>query len=182
MKRCTRCKIEKPLESYSKDKNRKDGRYPVCKECQSKAAKERYASDPKFAQKARDKRQKYLKTHREEVNRKHKERYHSRKAKDPIGQMLVAVKRRATRDNLPYNLTPEMINIPTHCPVLGMELMFNKGQAEDNSPSIDKLVPSLGYVEGNISIISYRANMLKSNASLEEMKALYEWFKQRSNV
>ena len=36
----------------------------------------------------------------------------------------------------------------------------------------DKIIPSLGYIENNIAIISQRANTLKNNATLDELKII----------
>lgn len=33
MKKCTKCKKEKELEDFPNDRNKKDGRYPSCKDC-----------------------------------------------------------------------------------------------------------------------------------------------------
>ena len=41
-----------------------------------------------------------------------------------------------------------------------------------DSYSLDKIIPELGYVKGNVWIISNKANAIKSNASLEELKLL----------
>ena len=41
-----------------------------------------------------------------------------------------------------------------------------------DSPTIDKLIPSLGYTKGNVWVISRRANMIKSDATLEELELL----------
>lgn len=40
----------------------------------------------------------------------------------------------------------------------------------DDSPSIDRIIPELGYTKGNIRVISNRANLLKSNATIEELQ------------
>ena len=40
------------------------------------------------------------------------------------------------------------------------------------SPSLDQIVPGLGYVKGNVQVISHRANTLKSDGTLEEFKKL----------
>lgn len=42
------------------------------------------------------------------------------------------------------------------------------------SPSLDKIIPSLGYAKGNIWVISYRANTIKNNCTFEEIQKLYE--------
>ena len=43
-----------------------------------------------------------------------------------------------------------------------------------SSPSLDKVIPSLGYVKGNIWVISYRANTIKNNCTFEEIEKLYK--------
>ena len=48
-----------------------------------------------------------------------------------------------------------------------------------NSPSIDRLVPSLGYVPDNVSLICFRCNSHKSDATLEEIKRMYFWLKRK---
>ena len=42
MKRCSKCKVEKPRSEFGKDKRRPDGLYPQCRECKSAAHKESY--------------------------------------------------------------------------------------------------------------------------------------------
>jgi hypothetical protein len=73
---------------------------------------------------------------------------------------------------LPFNLTVDDIVVPKQCPLLGIKLVFHKDRAEWDSPSIDRIVPKLGYVRGNILIISRRANAIKQDASLEEIETL----------
>src|SRR5271166_173807 len=46
MKTCTKCKNEKLLSDFGKDKNRPDGRYPQCKSCKNKYYHELYHSNP----------------------------------------------------------------------------------------------------------------------------------------
>jgi hypothetical protein len=44
----------------------------------------------------------------------------------------------------------------------------------DNSPSLDKIIPSLGYVRGNVQVISQRANSIKRDATLAELELLVQ--------
>ena len=89
-------------------------------------------------------------------------------------------KRRSKKESIPFNLTPEYIyNIfPADgiCPILGCKIVFGLDDGNENSPSLDKIIPSLGYVEGNVIWVSMRANRLKSDASLDEMKRLYDFY------
>jgi hypothetical protein len=63
---------------------------------------------------------------------------------------------------------------PTHCPILGIELTRGDQTLTSNF-SIDRIDNSLGYIKGNIQIISNRANRLKSDASKEELYKLAKW-------
>lgn len=94
--------------------------------------------------------------------------------------MLSAAKNRAKKENLAFDLELSDIVIPEFCPVF-KHIKINKerkmGFAYD-SPSLDKLVPLLGYVKGNVRIISNRANMLKRDATLAELKRLAEWMEE----
>ena len=60
------------------------------------------------------------------------------------------------------------------CPLLGIKLTYEnfKGNMPDNYATLDKIDPNKGYVEGNVQIVSFRANTLKSNATLEELKMI----------
>lgn len=72
--------------------------------------------------------------------------------------------------NREFDLEVEDIIIPTHCPYLGVELVFNID--EHNSPnyfSIDRIDSSKGYVKGNIQVISHLANSMKNKATKEQL-------------
>lgn len=69
------------------------------------------------------------------------------------------------------NLAAEDIIIPAMCPLLGIPLQFAKGQPKLNSPSVDCIDPTKGYVKGNVWVISKMANTMKSCASKSELRA-----------
>jgi hypothetical protein len=66
------------------------------------------------------------------------------------------------------------------CPVFGVRLEWGTGS--DNTGSFDRIVPKLGYVEGNVCWMSKRANILKRDATREEAKLLHVWFEQISQT
>lgn len=74
-----------------------------------------------------------------------------------------------------FDLTLEDIIIPEFCPILGMKLEQGKGRPLPQSPSIDRIDPTKGYIKGNIQIISQRANVMKSDASPEELLKFADW-------
>ena len=46
---------------------------------------------------------------------------------------------------------------------------------QDDSPSFDCFMPALGYVRGNVSVMSWRANHLKNDATSDELRAVADW-------
>lgn len=65
--------------------------------------------------------------------------------------------------------------IVKHCPLLELELIYEwpRGWSlPDNYATLDRIDSTKGYELGNVQIISYRANTLKSNATLEEIERL----------
>lgn len=86
-------------------------------------------------------------------------------------------KSNARKKNLPFNLELSDIIVPKYCPILGIELIPAKGNKTDNSPSVDRIIPELGYVKGNIIVISLKANQLKSNGTIEEHEKVLNWMK-----
>lgn len=99
---------------------------------------------------------------------------------NPMKSHLNAVRCRAKRDGVLFNLTLEDLEIPTLCPALGITLNSKWGSegrtnTRDNTPSIDRIVPSLGYVKGNTRVISHRANRIKTDATREELLMVYKW-------
>jgi hypothetical protein len=86
------------------------------------------------------------------------------------GRLVACAKLRAKKRDLPFNITPDDIVIPTHCPVLGIPILVSSTRTCcANSPSIDRIIPSRGYVKGNVIVISMRANSIKSNAKPDEI-------------
>lgn len=92
--------------------------------------------------------------------------------------LLHNAKARAKATGVPFTISVHDIVIPTHCPILGIPLFQSTGSkgGGQNSPSLDKIEPERGYVPGNIIVISNRANRLKSDASIEELRAIASFY------
>ena len=96
--------------------------------------------------------------------------------------MIVRAKVNARKRGVPFNLTvADILPLPTHCPVLGILLSNNHGiENRASSYSLDRIVPSLGYVRGNVIVMSYRANVIKHDATIEELESLLTFLKSQS--
>ncbi len=96
--------------------------------------------------------------------------------KHPGYFMLKNAFHRAKVKGLPFDITLDDIVVPEVCPVLGIKIANYKGMGrggfKDDAPSLDKIIPSKGYVKGNVRVISNRANAIKRDASLAELKAV----------
>lgn len=90
---------------------------------------------------------------------------------NPQKRLLWAAKRRSVTQNLPFNIEESDINIPEHCPYLGITLQTStpRGTNRDASMSLDRIIPELGYVKGNIEVISNLANTMKNSATQQQL-------------
>lgn len=86
--------------------------------------------------------------------------------------MVRAAKKRASTKGLEFDITYEDIELPKVCPLLGITLGVSPGRASDSSYSLDRIDSSKGYIRGNIWVISNKANVIKNNATLEELELL----------
>ena len=161
MKQCKQCGIPKELEDFQSDWRRHDGHTNFCKPC--------------AAQKAND----WHKKNRDKHNQKMRAWWIKNKYRRPEKHLWVIAKRRAKEDGTPFTITPDDFVVPKVCPVFGVPLVFGVKSYSPNSPSLDRIDSMLGYVPGNVQVLSHRANTLKSNATLDELKALVEFISKK---
>lgn len=160
--KCKRCKVEKNLN----DTGRCQGCDDYCKNYYLNNRQQEIDRAKRIQNKDRKKTNAYKK----ELNRK-----------NPLSIILQHAKARAKKKDIPFDLTIGDIVVPECCPVLGLRLAVNKGHAKEDSMTIDRIVPELGYVKGNVAIISFKANTIKNNASIEEIEKVLIWMKDQWN-
>lgn len=89
--------------------------------------------------------------------------------------LLEAANRRANKRGLECSITEDDFDIPKLCPVLGMPLTKGDKTVQHDSASLDRIDPRQGYVPGNVQVISHLANVMKNNASPEQLLAFADW-------
>lgn len=97
-----------------------------------------------------------------------------RRQKNPELEMLNRTRKRAHAKNIPFNIEISDIIIPEKCPILNIPLKLNTVSAKDDSPSLDKIDSSKGYIKGNVRVISRLANIMKAHATKEQIEKFCE--------
>lgn len=86
--------------------------------------------------------------------------------------------------NPEFQVAFEDIEWHTHCPVFGTLLDYSRGASKgfnkDNAASFDRVDNSKGYVKGNVTVVSYRANRIKSDGSAEDHRLISNYMFERN--
>lgn len=100
------------------------------------------------------------------------------RAANPLATQYHSLRQRAAKAGIPFRIKLEDIDVPTHCPILGVRLRRHKGKPGPNSPSVDRINSRRGYFPDNIRVISYRANMMKRDGTLAEWEAIVRYMRK----
>lgn len=148
---CSKCRLEKSKTEFSPRVDRLCGVYSSCKQC--KAA---------FRSK----------------------RHYERRADDPYAYWVIrtriGVKDRANKAGIHFGLTDDDLRVLLNesrlqCAYCDKQLDFHTDVTDRwSAPSLDRIVPSRGYVFENVTICCYRCNMIKSEATADELRRLAE--------
>ncbi len=92
-------------------------------------------------------------------------------------KLLYPARKRAKQRGIECTITKEDIKLNKICPLLEIEIDYTSdkggaGQSKPNSPSLDRIDSTKGYTPDNIWVISKRANVIKNDATLEELLLL----------
>lgn len=91
------------------------------------------------------------------------------------------IKSRCKRTGREFSIDLEDIKIPEKCPVFGFDLKREDKKTWMFAPSVDRIDSSKGYIKGNVTVVSRRANILKRDATLEELEQLLNYYKTLRN-
>ncbi len=160
--------------ALSRDEAKKSGakRYFTGEPCANGHVAERLVSNYGCAECAKAARRKWGLAH------PGAQRWFEAKWRTPVKVMLRSARRRAKVAGVPFSITADDVHIPEVCPVLGIVLKRGTGKPDDCSPTLDRRIPRLGYVPGNVAVISSRANRIKTDATLAELDAVAAWLRK----
>ena len=133
-----------------------------------------YYARPEIAERRREQQKKSRKN--PERLKKTKERVKKTYREYPEKHLLSNSKYRAKQKGLEHNITSEDIIIPEFCPVLGIPIFIGNGRNTLNSPTLDRIDNNKGYIKGNVIVVSYRTNMIKNNATVEELYKIADFY------
>lgn len=162
VKCCLKCGVEKALEDFVKNSKTGTGCSECCKECKRAISKVYRESELGRS---------YRRAYQQSTLSKESERRRVQK-KPWTHHLLVAARARAKKLGLDFDLKPQDVVMPVVCPLLGLQLNRGTGRMTANSPSLDRKDPSKGYTVGNVWVVSWRANSLKSDATTGDLSRL----------
>jgi len=165
-----------PKQKYHTDEERKAARKEARKKWASKN-KERlskygkeYRKDPEVKKRYAELQKKWRENNPDRSKEIDNVCYFKTRQHNRVSRLLSSAKNRAKEKGLEFNLTPEDIVIPEYCPVFP-HIKLERGNSRTR-PELDRIDNSLGYVKGNVCVISGRANRLKADASIAELEAI----------
>lgn len=97
-----------------------------------------------------------------------------RRQADRRKAQFIKIRDRARAEGTEFSIDIEDFVIPEVCPVLGIPL--TRLGSRNNLPSLDRIDPTKGYVNGNVLVVSFLANRIKNNATVDQLKSVYEFY------
>jgi len=152
---CTNCKEHKSLSEFSKQIDEKNGLRPYCRYC-AKVYNDNICRFKKWFTNKKGR----VKADGIEFTIKPEDIPGVK-----IGETITISSNRGGRKYTSW----EAVEYPKVCPVLGIELDWGMNGIQYNSPSLDRIDPTKGYIPGNVMIMSKLANAMKQNATPEQL-------------
>lgn len=94
--------------------------------------------------------------------------------RDPIKILYNNRKNDAKTRDIEFTITRDDLVIPEVCPVLKTKFIRKTSSAA----SVGRIDPTKGYIPGNVQIISRKANVMKNNATPDELRSFASWVNQ----
>jgi hypothetical protein len=111
-----------------------------------------------------------------------------RYANDPYHEIIAQARRAAKsawergakRGARRFTITVDDLDWPQYCPVFPWIKLHYPGHYRHDPAgvSLDRLNNKIGYVPGNVIVVSLRANILRKNATQQELEALAKFYER----
>jgi hypothetical protein len=148
---------------------------PEVRERNAELYRKRYAENKNgIADKTREKH--YVRWSDEKYRAQKQQQYVKRWENDWAGQKIVQLRAKAKKQNLDFDIDALDLALPDVCPIFGIPLIKSTGRLSNNSPSVDRIDPLKGYVKGNVVVVSNKANSIKRDATVCELKKMVEFY------
>lgn len=95
---------------------------------------------------------------------------------NPSLYLWKVAKVRAKKFNIEFSISPNDVIIPDTCPIIGCILVKGDGHRQD-APSLDRINNDLGYIPGNVRVISRFANLKKSSLTEDLLCKLLQYIR-----
>jgi hypothetical protein len=170
VKTCRSCKRSLSLDSFHKHPQTADARSSRCNECE-RAYQREYHARPGIVEKKRAYSDAWRQKHAGSMKARQRASYERHHEKRLWG----AARRRAEKAGIAFDIEVSDVVIPELCPIFGTPI--ERGAKHSlgpgaQSPTIDRIDSTKGYVKGNVWVISWRANRIKSDATPYELETI----------
>ena len=171
------------FREYSKTLNYKNAQRKYQQSTKGKETRKRFANSPKGIGYSR----RYSNRYRIDNPDKIKAYDMKKKTIDPKGyralKVTMGIKHRSKKKGIPFDMTKQnlidMQNESDTCPCCYEPFDFNfTGPHDPHSPSVDRLIPELGYVPGNIKMICYACNRRKNTSSIKQLEQIIRYMRK----
>ena len=136
----------------------------------------------KYYQENKEKRTESYKKYYQENKEKINEQAKQYRLENKEMWMCTASKVRAKQKNLPFNLSTEYLKEiwpeDNKCPALGIKMKKGDFCVTDHSPTLDRIIPELGYTKGNVQVVSALANRIMSDATVNQVMAVAKHYEK----
>ena len=156
-----------PISNFHKDSNVINGISAACKTCNNRDQKKWFDEHPEFNKKRcgdyyeNNVRHSKEYAHKIGVNAEQKGKRLWTKNQWIIST-LARCRQRAAKKGFSCDIdASDLLPLPEFCSVFGVRLDYNAGPEKRVHAAVDKIIPALGYVKGNVRIISNAANWAK---------------------
>jgi hypothetical protein len=89
-------------------------------------------------------------------------------------RLVYSARQRAKKSSIKFSIRELDFEIPKVCPLRRVPFKVGTGQHTDDSPTLDRKDPRLGYIKGNVWVISHKANRLKGDSTPDDLRTFCE--------